>query len=179
MHAHAQRRVTVIQGEWVVSHDPSLVLTTILGSCVAACVRDPAARIGGMNHFLLPETNASVAAGRNFEAERYGVHLMELLVNGLLKEGARRDRLEAKLFGGCSFMGGRYAVGARNIAFAEKFLKAEGIAHVGGDTGGPSGRRIEFWPVSGRARQILLKTPPPIETPPPLRPPRAGDVELF
>ncbi len=179
MTAHTPRRVTVIQGEWVVGHDPALVLTTILGSCVAACLRDPVARVGGMNHFLLPETNASVSKGPNFEAERYGVHLMELLVNGLLKEGARRDRIEAKLFGGCSFMGGRYAVGARNIAFAEKFLRAEGIQHVGGDTGGPSGRRIEFWPVSGRARQILLKSPPPPETPPPPRKVRGGEVELF
>ncbi len=179
MQAHAQRRVTVIQGEWVVSHDPALVMTTILGSCVAACIRDPEARIGGMNHFLLPETNASVAASRSFEAERYGVHLMELLVNGLLKDGARRNRLEAKLFGGCAFMSGRYAVGARNVAFAEKFLKAEGITLVGGDTGGAQGRRIEYWPVTGRARQIYLKTPPPIEAPPPPKAVRGGEIELF
>jgi chemotaxis protein CheD len=173
-----QRRVTVIQGEWIVSHDPNLVLTTILGSCVAACMRDPEARVGGMNHFLLPESSEGKRAG---EAERYGVHLMELLVNGLLKAGARRDRLEAKLFGGCAFMSGRYAVGARNVAFAEKFLKAEGIAYAGGSTGGQLGRRIEYWPVSGRARQIFLKTPPPAALPaaPAPAPASGGDIELF
>jgi chemotaxis protein CheD len=168
--------VTVIQGEWIVSHDPHLVMTTILGSCVAACVRDPVARLGGMNHFLLPETKET---GRAFEVERYGVHLMELLLNGLLKEGARKDRLEAKIFGGCSFMGGRYAVGARNVAFAEKFLKAEGIKTTGGSTGGEKGRRIEFWPVTGRARQIFLKSTPPIERAAPPPAPKGGDVELF
>ena len=170
------KRQTVIQGEWVVSHDPHLVLTTILGSCVAACIRDPAARIGGMNHFLLPETAES---GRSSEAERYGVHLMELLVNGLLKQGARRDRLEAKLFGGCAFMTGRYAIGARNIAFAEKFLKAEGIRHAGGSTGGAKGRRIEFWPVEGRARQIFLRSAPVEKPAIPARTPHAGEIELF
>ena len=174
--AVVDRRVTVIQGEWIVCHDPHVVLTTILGSCVAACIRDPVARIGGMNHFLLPET---AERGRAFEAERYGVHLMELLVNGLLKEGARKDRLEAKIFGGCSFMGGRYAVGARNVAFAKTFLHNEGIGVTGGSTGGEQGRRIEFWPVSGRARQIMLKSPPPVEAPPPPKRQRAGDVELF
>ncbi|TVQ54855.1 MAG: chemotaxis protein CheD [Rhodobacteraceae bacterium] len=174
--AVADRRVTVIQGEWIVSRDPHLVLTTILGSCVAACLRDPAAGIGGMNHFLLPETKET---GRAFEVERYGVHLMELLVNGLLKEGARRDRLEARIFGGCSFMGGRYAVGARNVAFAEKFLSAEGIRRAGGSTGGEKGRRIEFWPVSGRARQIFLKSAPPVEKPVPPPTPKGGDIELF
>jgi chemotaxis protein CheD len=170
------KRLTVIQGEWVVSHDPHLVLTTILGSCVAACIRDGSARIGGMNHFLLPDTSDG---SRPADAERYGVHLMELLVNGLLKQGARRDRLEAKIFGGCSFMTGRYAVGARNIAFAEKFLKAEGIANTGGSTGGTQGRRIEFWPVTGRARQIMLRSAPPVETAVVPKVPHGGEVELF
>jgi chemotaxis protein CheD len=170
------KRQTVIQGEWVVSRDPHLVLTTILGSCVAACIRDPQARIGGMNHFLLPESNES---SRPVDAERYGVHLMELLLNGLLKQGARKDRLEARIFGGCSFMTGRYAVGARNIAFAEKFLKAEGIANTGGSTGGTQGRRIEFWPVEGRARQIFLRSAPPPEPVKVRKVPHAGEVELF
>lgn len=166
-------RVTVIQGEWVVSHDEHTVMTTILGSCVAACIRDPVAGIGGMNHFLLPDSRGSSRVG---EAERYGVHLMELLVNGLLKDGASRNRLEAKLFGGCSFMTGRYAIGARNIEFAKQFLKAEGIREHGGSTGGDKGRRIEFWPVTGRARQIFLRHAP-VEKPP--KPPRGGDIELF
>jgi len=93
----SEKRVRVIQGEYRVSDDPDVVLTTILGSCVAACLRDPHARVGGMNHFLLPGRADCPSAQ---EAERYGVHLMELLVNGLLQRGAKRQRLEAKLFGG-------------------------------------------------------------------------------
>lgn len=92
----AAKRVHIIQGEYKVVSDPDVVLTTILGSCVAACLRDPVSGVGGMNHFLLPGTG-SVTGG---DATRYGVHLMELLINGLLKQGARRDRLEAKIFGG-------------------------------------------------------------------------------
>jgi chemotaxis protein CheD len=176
--AGSAKRITVIQGEWVVTRDPDTVLTTVLGSCVAACIRDADAGVGGMNHFLLPDASDGARSG---EAERYGVHLMELLLNGLLKQGARRDRLEAKLFGGCSFMTGRYAVGARNVAFGEKFLRDEGIRYLGGSVGGAQGRRIEYWPVSGRARQNLLRpeaAPPPL--PKPAKPVKTyGDIELF
>jgi hypothetical protein len=92
-----ERRILVVQGEYQVSEDPSVVLTTLLGSCVAACMRDPGARVGGMNHFLLP----GVAEEAHLkDARSYGVHLMELLVNSLMQRGARRERLEAKLFGG-------------------------------------------------------------------------------
>lgn len=168
-----ERRVAVIQGQWVVSAEPDLVLTTVLGSCVAACLHDPEARLGGMNHFLLPDDGER---GRRLDAERYGVHLMELLVNGLLKAGARRDRLEGRLFGGAASLGGRNAVGPRNAAFAEGFLKAEGIVFRGGSLGGALGRRVEFWPASGRARQMFLKAPP-VERPTARVP--AGDVELF
>lgn len=79
----AGKRVHIIQGEYKVINDPNVVLTTILGSCVAACLRDPVAGVGGMNHFLLPGS-ANPGAGGG-DATRYGVHLMELLINGLLK----------------------------------------------------------------------------------------------
>jgi chemotaxis protein CheD len=166
------KRITVIQGEWRIASDPEVVLTTVLGSCVAACMRDPVAGVGGMNHFLLPETARNDGGAG---AERYGVHLMELLVNGLLKAGARRDALEAKLFGGASAFGGNRPVGPRNIAFAEEFLRAERIAYRGGSTGGEHGRRLEYWPVSGRARQALLTSIPKPEPPRP----RTGTIELF
>ena len=93
-----------------------LVLTTILGSCVAACIRDPVAGVGGMNHFLLPGSAEAMAGGG--DATRYGVHLMELLINGLLKQGARRDRLEAKIFGGAKTIATFSNVGEQNAAFA-------------------------------------------------------------
>jgi chemotaxis protein CheD len=115
--------------------------------------------------------------------ERLGVHLMELLVNGLLKAGASRDRLEAKLFGGARTVKGLSDVGKNNIAFARRFLKDERITFVGGDTGGDQGRRIQYWPVSGRARQVLLsdkathaQIPNKIATP---IVQNAGELELF
>lgn len=153
MTSTAESRVHIIQGEYFVSDDPNILVTTILGSCVAACVRDPIAGVGGINHFLLP--GKSPAAGSSSD-ESLGVHLMELLVNGLLKSGATRDRLEAKLFGGARTVKGLSDVGQLNIEFARRFLKNEGIMFVGGDTGGDLGRRIQYWPVSGRARQVLL-----------------------
>ncbi len=166
-----ERRVNIIQGEFKVSNDPSVVLTTLLGSCVAACIRDPHAGVGGMNHFLLPGADV----GPSKESESFGVHLMELLLNGLMRQGAQRDRLEAKLFGGARMMRGLSDIGAKNTTFAKKFLAYEGIKVVGGDTGGEQGRRIQFSPVSGRALQSYISK---VVDPPPPRP-RAGDVDLF
>lgn len=148
-----ERRIHVVQGEHYVSTEPHVVLTTILGSCVAACMRDPVAGVGGMNHFLLP---GDPEMARGADAMRYGVHAMELLVNGLLRQGAQRQRLEAKLFGGGRMMKGLTDVGNLNADFAQRFLRDEGIAMVGGSLGGDRGRRIQFWPVSGRARQVVL-----------------------
>ncbi|HEY0266340.1 MAG TPA: chemotaxis protein CheD [Rhizomicrobium sp.] len=147
-HVHVQ----VIQGETYVTGDACEVLTTVLGSCIAACIRDPLAKVGGMNHFLLAHGRAGDA-----NATRYGVNAMEILINGLLQRGALRARLQAKLFGGASVIAGLSDVGAGNAAFAEKFLADEGIALVGGDVGGSRARRVQFWPVSGRAR--LLAAP--------------------
>ncbi|HEX5934721.1 MAG TPA: chemoreceptor glutamine deamidase CheD [Pseudorhizobium sp.] len=152
--ASAGKRVHIIQGEYKVVTDPDVVLSTILGSCVAACLRDPVAGVGGMNHFLLPGSAGAAASGG--DATRYGVHLMELLINGLLKKGARRDRLEAKIFGGAKTIASFSNVGEQNAAFAAKFLKDEGIPIVGSSTGGDHGRKLEYWPISGRARQYPL-----------------------
>ena len=175
-----ERRVHIIQGEYNVSDDPDVVLTTLLGSCVAACLRDPVARIGGMNHFLLPGQEAGEGAPRG-AGETYGVHLMELLVNGLLRRGARRDRLEGKLFGGARTMDGLADIGARNAAFAERFLAHEGIRLTGGSLRGEQGRRIQFWPVSGRARQVFLSATqtPAARSVPVERAASGGSVEFF
>ena len=88
-------KLHVIQGEHAVSTDAEALMTTVLGSCVAACLHDPVAGVGGMNHFLLAET----ADGARVKEEemRYGAYAMEMLINGLMKLGARRERLEAKL----------------------------------------------------------------------------------
>jgi len=178
-HEDGEKRVNIVQGEFHVTVDPQVVLTTLLGSCVAACIRDPQAGVGGMNHFLLPGRNATEMR----EAESYGVHLMELLVNGLLKAGARRDRLQAKLFGGARTMEALSDIGAKNAAFAEHFLRHEGINYIGGSLGGEGGRRVQFWPVNGRARQSIFSSEklPPIAPKiiVPAKPAGSGAIEFF
>lgn len=174
-----ERVAHVIQGEFRISDEPDLVLATILGSCVAACMRDPLAGVGGLNHFLLPGESGGSGTGT---AERYGVHAMELLVNGLLTRGAQRHRLEVKLFGGAATVSGLSDVGAQNASFARDFVRRERLTTVGECLGGARGRRLQFWPVSGRARRIFLApseqvverrvVPEPAE-------PRFGSVELF
>lgn len=148
------KRIHVVQGEQHVTADPDTVLTTLLGSCVSACMRDPVAGVGGMNHFLLPGGRSQTS---DLQAERHGVHAMELLVNALLSKGARRERLEAKLFGGARLIDGLTDVGRQNSDFAERFLADEGIRHVGGSLRGEHGRKIQYWPILGRARQSLME----------------------
>jgi len=172
----------VIQGEFAVTDDPSIVLTSILGSCVACCLHDPVSRVGGMNHFLLP---GDESAGD--DSLRYGVNSMELLINGLLRRGARRDWLEAKLFGGARVLAGLSDVGSQNAAFARRFLKEEGIPCIGESLGGDQARRVRFSPTTGAARQLLLEKVDQsslvavaprrkaLET----RPESAGDLDLF
>jgi chemotaxis protein CheD len=174
----SERRIHVMQGEYCVSGDPFVMMTTILGSCVAACMRDPEAQVGGMNHFLLPGADDR---SQTRAAESYGVHLMELLVNDLLRHGARRERLVAKLFGGSATMQGLRDIGALNSQFAERFLSNEGIAYTGGSLGGDRGRRIQFWPTSGRARQAAMRRNEVFTSSSAFVPLRAlgGEVELF
>jgi chemotaxis protein CheD len=171
----ARRRLNIIQGEAKWGSGEDLVLTTLLGSCVAACMRDPVAGVGGMNHFLLPGGGEGQS-----RAESYGLYLMELLINGLLKQGARRERIEAKLFGGARTVQGLSDIGAKNAAFARNFLRNEGIQEARGDVGGDKGRRIEYWPHSGRARQVFLDKSAVLPPPPPVRQQKSiGDLELF
>jgi chemotaxis protein CheD len=172
--SQTERRTHVVQGRYAVSSDPLEVLTTLLGSCVAACIRDPVAGVGGMNHFLLPGETGSVDV-------RYGVHAMELLVNGLLQQGARRDRLTARIFGGGRMVEGLSDVGAMNVAFAERFFRDEGIPLEGGSTGGVRARRLQFWPVSGRTRQMFMGGAElfDAERPIAIAPDLGGVLELF
>jgi chemotaxis protein CheD len=173
-----ERIIHIHQGECRVSEDANVVLTTILGSCISACLRDPVACVGGMNHFLLPETNDSDRAA----STRYGANSMELLVNGLLSLGAKRERLQAKLFGGGQLSDNLTDVGEKNASFAERYLKRESIPIIGGSVRGRQARRIQFWPVSGRVRQLTLAIPLNDVAPP--RPEKTdsavlGAVELF
>jgi chemotaxis protein CheD len=144
--------VQLTLGDTYVTSDVNEILTTILGSCVATCIRDPSTGIGGMNHFLLPD-----GGSHDRDARCYGVNAMELLINDILKHGGDRLGLEAKIFGGANVVTALSDVGSRNAVFARQFLKDEGIAILGEDIGGGSARRIHYNPKSGRARRVFVK----------------------
>ncbi|MBL3568050.1 hypothetical protein BV509_18985 [Rhodovulum sulfidophilum] len=166
----------VVQGEYHVSRDANIVLSTVLGSCVAACVYDINAAIGGMNHFLLPGDAESGSTEL-----KYGAMAMELLINELLKAGARRSDLKVKLFGGARVSGAFRDIGARNVDFARSYIRREGFEVVSESLGGTQARRLHFRPVTGAARLVLL---PPTEAPPERRVPAPKpkpdtDITLF
>ncbi len=139
--------VKVLPGEYFVATEDLLIMTT-LGSCIAACLWDRNARIGGLNHFMLPDDSAG--GGGN---GRYGSYAMELLINEMMKRGASRSSLEAKVFGGGQVIAGMDTlnVGARNTAFVMEYLKTERIAVVGKDVLDIYPRKVCFLPVSGKA----------------------------
>lgn len=149
----ADRRVVIHPGEQHVSKKPDIMLSTLLGSCVSACLYDPVARVMGMNHFLLANHRYSkeipVLAS---EAGRYGVNAMELLINNMLKAGAQRHQIRAKVFGGGNVLPGvsdtdsYYAIGEVNSRFVEEFLKTEQIPVLAKSLGGNHGRMIYFMP---------------------------------
>jgi chemotaxis protein CheD len=172
-------RVTVMQGQALVSSDAAIEYSTVLGSCVASCLYDPEARVGGMNHFLLAEPPAGLAATTAID-EHYGVYLMELLVNQMLAMGARKARLRAHLYGGANVNRNMMRIGTANAEFAQAFLRREGIAVLREDLGGTNARRVDLRPASGqiRCRMVEDRLAPPVN--PTTRPARAsGDVELF
>ena len=142
----------ILPGEYFVSGDEAL-LVTVLGSCVAACIRDVDSGIGGMNHFMLPDDAGKSSAG---SSARYGTYAMEVLINHLLKLGARRNRLEAKVFGGGAVMASLASsnVGARNAEFVLDFLKTEKIPIVAKDLLDSYPRKVYYFPHSGR---VLVK----------------------
>lgn len=159
----ASHRVTIVQGEYIVLNDPEAVISTVLGSCVAACIRDPKLGIGGMNHFVLPGQNSRVPVGGDLS--RYGFHLMKLLIDDLLSRGANLRRLEAKVFGGASPCNSYYNIGEQNSAFALRFLAEKGITVVESKFGGASGCKLDYWPVSGKVSCVQLMRSVPIKPP--------------
>lgn len=145
---HAGRRVHVGQGEHHVTGDPDVMLSTILGSCISVCLRDARIGVGGMNHFLLPESSGN--EGDPVAPTRYGAHAMEVLINDILRLGGHREDMTAKVFGGAKMFNDLHDIGGNNAAFAERFLADEGITVVGRSTGGRGARRIHYWPATGR-----------------------------
>ena len=144
----------VLPGEYVVT-GRDVMLVTVLGSCVSACVRDPLAGVGGMNHFMLPDGEGSAAGA----SARYGSYAMEVLINELLKLGAARKRLEAKVFGGGAVLPGFTInnVGQRNGRFVLDYLVAEQLRLVAQDLFDTCPRRVHYFPVSGR---VMVKRLP-------------------
>ncbi len=170
-------RHNVLQGEFEVSRDPHLVLTTVLGSCIACCLFDPVAKVGGMNHFLLASPPNGIN-GLGDDARRYGLYAMELLVNEMIKQGAVRATMRAHLYGGANLHSGMRAIGTENARFAEGFLKADGIQLVRSDTGGVQARRLDLQPATGRVRCRSVQGDFP-STHAARVPVPSGDVELF
>jgi chemotaxis protein CheD len=152
--------VNVAPGAQEISASANEVLSTILGSCVAACIRDPITGLGGMNHFLLPGDEPGAEGGLSGADMRFGSAAMERLINALIRQGALRGRLEAKVFGGAQVMAGATGgIGARNIAFVERFLEREGIPVMRSDLGGFQARRVNYATVTGKAWVSLLDNP--------------------
>jgi chemotaxis protein CheD len=145
----------IISGEWYVTKGPNEMLATILGSCVSVCMRDPVTGIGGMNHFLLPGDENTVT--QNSDAARYGVFAMESLINGILKAGGRKDRLETKVFGGGNVINNSAKIGSKNAAFIREFLKREGFRIASADLEGDHPRRIHYFPETGKVMMRKLR----------------------
>jgi chemotaxis protein CheD len=147
--------VKVFPGEFYVSRDTNEVLVTVLGSCVSACIRDPAIGIGGMNHFMLAH-NDSGSWGDSQKSTRFGNFAMEKLINELIKAGCSRERMEIKVFGGGHVTDTSNLVGSDNADFVLSYLRAEGLRCAANDLGGTQPRRIHYYPATGRVIRRLL-----------------------
>lgn len=174
--------IRLLPADYVVTDRP-VALVTLLGSCVAACLHDPALALGGMNHFMLPGGDVNDAT-----SARYGVNAMELLINDMLKRGARRQRLQAKVFGGGNVLSGFHSdpIGTRNAGFVIDYLAAEKIPVLASDLGDNQARKVGFFVQTGRT--FVKRLPPTrddvVDAERALygrlaRAPASGTVELF
>jgi chemotaxis protein CheD len=149
-------------GRWVVQVLPGQlyvtavdeIVTTVLGSCVSACIRDAGLAVGGINHFMLPLRPQFSDGGAS---ARYGLYALECLINDILKHGGRRDRLEVKVFGGGRVIAGGGDIGRTNIDFVRTFFADEGLTVVAEDVGGEVARRLRYHPATGK---VMVKHMP-------------------
>jgi chemotaxis protein CheD len=151
----------LLPGEFYVSMNGELI-TTVLGSCVSACIRDTKAGIGGMNHFMLPiDISRDGKTWKNTPVNtqtRYGNIAMERLINVILAGGGKRENLEIKLFGGGKVLQIDTDIGSKNIDFVKHYLETEGLAVTAEDVGGNRPRKIQYYPSTGRARVKSLNS---------------------
>ena len=137
------------------------MITTVLGSCIAACIRDPKTGVGGMNHFMLPTVISDNKDWKGTPVSmetRYGNIAMERLINVIMSNGGKRENLEIKLFGGGKMfeMSDSMDVGQKNIEYVKQYIKKEGFLIKSGDLGGTYPRKIQYYPTSGRVRMKKL-----------------------
>jgi len=152
-HVHEVTVIKLLTGDCYVTDRSDEVLVTILGSCVSVCARDVEAKIGGMNHILLPGERKEGDNYRPAVGEyemRFGVYAMEELFNGIYKLGGRKKNLEVKVFGGANVLGRGPMIGDKNIDFVREFLDKEGMKIKSIDVGGVEPRRLHYYPDEGR-----------------------------
>lgn len=187
---HNMSAAKILPGEYYVTSAEELV-TTVLGSCVSACIRDRVFGIGGMNHFMLPiSTDGKGWNGASdvvSTATRYGNFAMEHMINDILKNGGHKRHLEAKIFGGGRMMQGLSDIGAKNIDFVREYLSVEGIPILAENVGEIYPRKVIYMPSSGKAlvkrlkhlhNDTILKREHDYQTEI-TKKPVTGDVELF
>lgn len=150
----------ILPGEFYVTNEDELI-TTVLGSCISACIRDKISGVGGMNHFMLPETSKQKLQSGNEavvgNAMRYGNYAMEHLINTILQNGGRRKNLEVKLFGGGKVIPTMGRVGEKNIEFALEYVDAEGLTLLSHDLGNNYPRNVQYFPKTGKVRMRKVK----------------------
>ncbi len=151
----------ILPGEYYVTRNDEII-TTVLGSCVSACIRDPKIGVGGMNHFMLPgDATKSLKkwGGMDVSATRYGIAAMENLINDIIKLGSRKSDLEVKLFGGGHVLDMSInAVGDRNIKFARDYVAAEGMSVISEDLGNVFPRKVNYFPSTGKVLVRRLRS---------------------
>ncbi len=143
--------VKLMTGDCYFTAESREMLVTILGSCISVCLRDPLVNIGGMNHILLPGENMTKDSSDLGYPTRFGTFAMEELINGMLKLGAKKNRFEAKIFGGANVIATAGNIGLKNIKFVKEFLASENIPIRSEDVGGEFARRLHYFPDSGKA----------------------------
>ena len=151
----APKKIKIGPGEHYVTRHADELIVTVLGSCIAACIRDPVALIGGMNHFMLP-SSATGDWGETSAAMRYGNFAMERLINDILRGGGQRGRLEIKVFGGATMIANGGAIGPQNADFVEAYLAAENMVIAARDLRGSFARRIDYMPLLGKVKMLEM-----------------------
>lgn len=150
----------ILPGEYYVTTQGEMI-STVLGSCVSACILDPIMGVAGMNHFMLPATRNAIEPKKgNSDATRYGNHAMEQMINSILKAGGRRENLEVKLFGGGKVLAdmNKIDIGQKNIVFIRSYIAIEGLRVLTADLGDVYPRKVLYFTDNGKVKMKKLKS---------------------